>query len=319
MRQEESGKTIAFSSAHRVVQEKSQLCCIIALANLEEGKKVHYIVLEESRFGPERRLKYPLIVERYYADPNRPILPRKLNFPDWLLGVFEKELERYEDEVEEFAKTAFKDLYIYHKSDRFGLPELINAVQYCAGETNLIIIDHVHYFDLDDDNENRALKQIAQQTRRLAIDENTPIVLVAHLRKRDRANDEIAAGLDEFHGSSDLTKVATKVITMAPGRPTADGKFETFFRVAKNRTDSGVSRFLAREIFDPKKGGYEPNSYTIGWANQQRSKGFEGLARDLYPAWAIRAKSDENRPSGSASDGAIRVTSPTLDKRWQND
>lgn len=265
---------------------KTQLCCNIALSNLEDGRQIHYIALEASEFEIERRLKFPLVAERYFGDPDRPTLETKFNYTDWILGKYTEQLAEYEESAIQFFKSAFTGLHLHYKGDKFGVTELIKSVIYCAEKTDLILIDHVHYFDLDDDNENRAIKEIAKTVRNLAIEEQRPIILVAHLRKRDRNNDEICAGLDEFHGTSDLYKIATRVITIGPGKPTEDGGFETFFRIPKNRLDGGVTRFLGREIFNPKVGGYEKNKYKIGWATATRQEGFVAIDRSIYPAWA---------------------------------
>lgn len=264
---------------------KTQLCCNIALANMEDGKKVHYIALEAGEFEIERRLKFPLVMERFYADRDRPRLQR-ITFADWLLGVHLDALKSYEDDADKFFETAFRDLFLFYKQDRFGLSHLTEAVLSCSSDTDLIIVDHVHYFDFDDDNENRAIREIAKTVRTLALEEQKPIILVAHLRKRDRANEDLVAGLEEFHGSSDLYKIATKVITMSPGRPSSDGLFETYFRIPKNRIDGGVTRYSARELFNPKKGGYEKGRYKIGWAEQKRSAGFAEIDESQYPEWA---------------------------------
>lgn len=298
---------------------KTQLCCNIAQANLEDGKTVHYIALEASEYEIERRLKYPFVAERYFADTGRPQLSKKLNYPDWLLGEFSKELKVYEDDVAKFFETAFNRLHLYYKQDRFGLGDLIESVHYCSQETDLIIVDHVHYFDFDDDNENRAMREIAKTVRKLAIDEKKPIVLVAHLRKRDRQNDELVAGMEEFHGSSDLFKIATKVVTVAPGRMTATGDFETFFRIPKNRLDGGATRFLGRELYSPRKGGYEKNCYSLGWANQLRSKGFEGLIGDLYPAWAARVRPSQNGQGGDSNNHVKNHAPPPRHQGWKDD
>jgi len=290
---------------------KTQLCCNIALANLEDGKRIHYIALEAGKFEIERRLKYPLVLERYYGDPQRPQLAAKLNYTDWCLGKF-KELGPYEEQAAIFFDTAFKDLLLYYKKDRFGVAELIETILYCSSDTDLIIIDHVHYFDLDDDNENRAVKEIAKTVRTLAIEEQKPIILVAHLRKRDRQNEEVAAGLDEFHGSSDLYKIATRVITMAPGRMTAGGEFETFFRIPKDRLDGGNTRFLGKELFSPKKGGYEKRKYQIGWANQTRREGFAEIDQSLLPSWARGSYS-----SGHSNSVFQRQPKVLTSQRWQ--
>ncbi len=267
---------------------KTQLCCNIAYANIEDGKTVHYIALEASEFEIERRLKFPLVFERFLADPDRPRLKRKLNYADWLLGLYTEELKPYEQEAAIFFETAFKKLFVYYKQENFGVTDLIREVCLAGEETNLIIVDHVHYFDFDDDNENRAIREIAKTVRSLAIEQQKPIILVAHLRKRDKQNDEIAAGLDEFHGSSDLYKIATKVITVAGGGPDLEGNYKTYFRIPKNRIDGGVTRYLGLELFNPKKGSYERGKYKVGWADQKRREGFGEVGGNYAPDWARR-------------------------------
>lgn len=276
---------------------KTQLCCNIALANLQQGKRVHYIALEASKHEIERRLKYQIVMEKFFADPNRPRLDSKINFPDFLLGVFKQELKTYEEQAIEVFKKQFQNLSLLYKQDKFGVSELIQSVSYCADDTDLILIDHVHYFDYDDDNENRAMKEIAKTVRTLALEQQKPIILVAHLRKRDRFNNELTAGLDEFHGSSDLYKIATKVVTMSPGTITESGSFETFFRIPKNRIDGGVTRFLGRELYSSKKGSYEKGKYKIGWANQTRKNGFAELDASLLPSWAKGCAASRNSDS----------------------
>lgn len=277
---------------------KTQLCCLIAEVNISRGKRVHYVALEASAFEIERRLKFQILAEVFFADPGRPDLGQRLTYADWAMGRFLDELARYERVVNARFEAKFENLFLFDKGDKFGVAEMTEAIIFCAQETDLIIIDHVHYFDFDDDNENRAMKGIAKTVRALALEEQRPIVLVAHLRKRDKMNDELCPGLDEFHGSSDLTKIATKVITFSPGKQTSDGTFETFFRVPKNRNDGGVSRYLAREFFNPKRGAYEAGKYQLGWAEQKRSKGFESLDNSLIPSWAKRLR------AGGAGDSA---------------
>lgn len=291
---------------------KTQLCCNIALANLEDGKKIHYVALEASRFEIERRLKFPLVLERFYADKDRPRLDEKITFTNWLLGKLNAELSRYDDEADKFCETAFRDLNILYKADRFGINDLIEAVVSSSSQTDLMIIDHVHYFDFDDDNENRAIKQIAKTVRTLALEEQKPIILVAHLRKRDRNNEELVPGLDEFHGSSDLYKIATKVITFSPGKLTEDGTYETFFRVPKNRLDGGVTRFIGKEFFSPRKGGYEKGKYQLGWAGRARKEGFVAVEPGLRPSWC---RGDAARWSGANSIPERQPSIPSAFRR----
>jgi archaellum biogenesis ATPase FlaH len=264
---------------------KTALCCNIAEANLEAGKRVHYIALEAEEFEIESRIKYKIVSKLYFEDAERPRLHKKLSFDAWFLGQFAHELKAYEDVASKFFASAYSDLHVFYKSDKFNVSDLIETVVYCAAKTDLIIIDHVHYFDFGDDNENRAMKEIAKTARTLALENGKPIVLVAHLRKRDKFNGERCAGLDEFHGSSDLVKIATKVITLAPGRPVSKCEYETFFRTPKNRTNGSSTRFLGRAIYSSETGRYE-REYRLGWAEQKREDEFTDIGESAQPDWA---------------------------------
>lgn len=264
---------------------KTQLCCNIALANMNDGKKVYYIALEASQFEIERRMKYPLVMERYYADRYRPQLG-KVSYPKWVSGRYVDEMVAYEKSAADFFESAYQDLFLYYKHEKFGLKELVESILVCSSKADLIILDHVHYCDFDGDNENRGIKDLAKTVRDLALQERKPILLVAHLRKADKRNEDLVAGYEEFHGSSDLFKIATKVVTVSPGPMTGEGNFETYFRIPKNRLDMGVARFCAREFFSPKKGGYLNEKYEIGWAEQKRKDGFKTIPSVFHPEWA---------------------------------
>ena len=294
---------------------KTAICCNIALANLLDGKRIHYIALEAAEHEIERRLKYPIVMKKFFDDVNR--IQMKIQFDEWLIGRYLGELANYEVAAAKEFEEKFKNLFMFYKTDDFGLPELIESVAYASSDTDLIIIDHVHYFDFDDDNENRAIKKIAKTTRTLALDEGKPIILVSHLRKRDRGNDEIIAGLEEFMGTSDLYKVATRVITIAPGDFRPDGNYDTYFRIPKNRWNGGVTRFSAKEIYDPRIGGYKSGCYELGKANQFREKGFISLSESDYPDWARKTNTGFS-DSGTTIAGKSKPSNGDRPKVLQN-
>lgn len=279
---------------------KTQFCCNMALSNISKGKRVHYIALEAEQMEIERRLKYQIISRLFFGDPNRPQLESKLSFDRWYLGFFLKELWSYELIAAKEMIEKYQGLFLFYKGEKFGLVDLIEQVTLKSEDTDLIIVDHVHYFDFDDENENRAMKEIAKMVRTLALENKKPIVLVAHLRKKDRGNTELVAGMEEFHGSSDLYKIATKVITFSAGGYTNAGEFETFFRIPKNRLNGAVTRFTGRTFFSAQKGSYE-DSYKLGSAEQSKQAGFKELEPFNYPEWAkgqvVHSSSD---PSGYA-------------------
>lgn len=265
---------------------KTGLCCNIALANMVDGRRVHFMALEAEEFEIERRFKYELIAKTYFSPEYSQfrIPGLRISYEKWLLGDFIEPLMELELQAAKHFEEKYKNFFVFYKQDRFGLPDLIESVVANGSQTDLFIIDHVHYFDLDDDNENRAMKQIAKTVRSLALEQGKPIILVAHLRKRDRANEDLCAGIDEFHGSSDLTKIATKVITVSSGERTSDGSLETFMRIPKDRISGSPSRFTGRLLFDPKRNTYE-EAYKLGRSSLTRKGGFEELHRDYLPDW----------------------------------
>lgn len=261
---------------------KTQTCCNIALANVAAGKRVHYIALEAEYLEIERRIKYQLFAKSFFNDPQRPAID--ISFQNWMLGDFINLCAANEAQAANTFLQKYETLFTYYKADKFDIEDLILTVTECASDTDLIILDHVHYMDFDDDNENRAVKRIAKTARTLALEMGKPIILVSHVRKSDRHSNTLAPGLEEFHGSSDLYKIATKAITIGPGAMRTDGTIETYFRIVKNRFEGSVTRYLGKCFFNSREGNYV-STYEIGDAYQSRDTGFNQLDRHNYPKW----------------------------------
>lgn len=265
---------------------KTQAALMIALANLEEGKRVYFFALEASKAEIENRILYPHVMERYYADSKRPPLG-KIDFSDWVYGDFAGKLDAYEQDAERFCEQAYKSLQTFYKAGEFTVANLMEEVSLCAHEADLIIVDHAHFFSFGDKSETEGLKEIVGVVRQLAQSKQVPFLLVAHMRKRDKLNGDLVPGQEEIHGSSDIFKMATRVVTLSPGKPTPDGKYETFIRICKDRNDSGVNRFIARQFFDPRKRKYD-QEFQLDWAERKRDEGFQLIDQSYYPHWATR-------------------------------
>lgn len=261
---------------------KTQTCCNIARANIEKGKNVHYIALEAEYLEIERRIKYQLFAKYFFADPQRPKVD--ISFQNWMLGDYIENCVAYEAMAAKEFMDKYTTLFTFYKADKFDVNDLIMTVTSCAEETDLIILDHVHYMDLEDDNENKAIKNIAKTARTLSLEMGKPIVLVAHIRKTSKGADYFAPGLEEFHGSSDLYKIATKAITIGPGSINSEGRIETYLRIVKNRFEGSVTRFIGKCFYNSKSGSYE-KTYEIGDAYQSRDVGFRQLSYNIYPTW----------------------------------
>lgn len=261
---------------------KTQTCCNIAKANIELGKKVHYIALEAEFLEIERRIKYQLFAKAFLKDSLRP-KHIHISFQNWMLGDYIDSCTLYEAQAAQDFLDNYSTLFTFYKSVKFDVNDLIMTVLNCSEDTDLIILDHVHYMDYEDD-ENRSIKEIAKTARQLALEHGKPIILVSHMRKSDRHSLTFAPGLEEFHGSSDLYKIATKAVTIGPGAISEDGKIETYFRIVKNRFEGSVTRYIGKCFYNSKEGSYD-NKYEIGDAYQSRADSFKQLDRNIYPAW----------------------------------
>jgi replicative DNA helicase len=263
---------------------KTQFCVNLALANVQQGKRVHYIALEAENLEIERRIKYRLFSKLFFEQKRK--ASHRISFKNWLLGRFAVELADLEAEAAEIFEKEVKGLFTFYKSGSFSVTNFIQMVLYCASETDLIIVDHVHYFDYEDDNENRAVKEIATTARDLALEQGKPIILVAHIRKGDKYSTDKCPQLEDFHGSSDLYKIATVSVTFAPGDNfTSDGKSETFMQVVKERLGGESLRHLACLTYNTREGVYE-KGYRIGPWRQKRDAEFAEHPQGNLPTWA---------------------------------
>lgn len=294
---------------------KTQLATLIAEANVKAGKRVDLFALEASEHEIEQRIKYRIFSSAFFADHARP-RDINLNFPEWLEHGYGLILERYETEAFEKFRDGYAGLFIYNRGSAFDVQTLVQACASVEDRTDLIIIDHAHYFDFEDDNENRALKKIAQTVRHISLDMNKPIVLIGHIRKSDRNSTDAAPGMEEFHGSSDLFKIATKIVTVASGNEVRDGTYETFFRTPKNRIDGTSQSYLGQCFFDPRIGKYA-DGYLLGKADQKRGSVFEELPIHARPRWSS-APAPSDRSNHHANTPRTSVPNYAPKRNWRD-
>lgn len=278
---------------------KTQICTTIAESVIGFGKRVHFFALEADEFEIQQRLAFSHTANLYFGDKGRKRLGRPFVYDEWQESLTDHEgFSELEDEAERYLETAYRNLHTFYKQGEFTVTHLVEKFTSLVGQTDLIILDHVHYFDWANQNDNEAMREIAKTARALVNEFHIPMILVAHLRKRDRNSHELVPGLDEFHGSSDLAKIATKAVTIAGGGPDAQGRgFVTFMRCPKNRHNGGVTRSVAKMIFNPRNGQYG-REYELGPSN---TKEFELYAPGHAPDWYGRTK----RRNGGHGDSGV--------------
>lgn len=255
---------------------KTELATHIAYTNAKNGKRVAYFALEAEEFEIERRLKYKAIANFYFHGLYKTLKVENLNYQDWCDNKF-PQLEKYEDEIwrctlgDVINNIATK----YRTRGDYTVDDFEKDLMEVQSRMDLIIVDHLHYFDFDDVNENRAVKQIVKKIRDLSLISKKPIVLIAHVRKRDKKDTSLMPDLEDFHGTSDIGKIATKAIMIAPNKSFLPSltrtKWSTLFRVVKNRRAGDRKGPIAACLFDITKNAYD-QEYLLGYEEYDKTE-----------------------------------------------
>ena len=263
---------------------KTQFCTNIASINAAKGKRVHMFALEAYQNEIEDRLEFMHVTSLYKK--NNPEDFTRFCYQKWYDGDYDKMFLREINHYIDNKDKLYTSLNTYYKgTDFFDVDLFEQKVFEVAEHTDLIIIDHAHVFDWEETNDNRALKKIAQTCRTVALQIRKPIILVAHLRKSIGKDKELVPGIDEFHGSSDLSKICTVAITIARGDKSSKGIYGTYFRICKNRLVGERILHTGHCWFNTNTNTYR-EEYSVGRLNWKEFK--EYSAADV-PSWARRS------------------------------
>lgn len=230
---------------------KSSLVLDIARHNAKNDKKVALFYLEGGHIEAIQRMKWRDITELYYKERQAHEF-KTMDFRKWVLncGINLTELS---SRVYEKNKDKYKDnLYLYPISEDFKIEELLSSLldfhkladakfgefkKEGVYDLDLIIIDHLQYFSLDKaDNEIVEITKILRACKKITDHHNIPVIMVSHLRKKGK--DRGLPDQEDFYGSSNIPKIASTAITIAPDTSEdclATNIFPTYFRIVKSR------------------------------------------------------------------------------------
>jgi phage/plasmid primase-like uncharacterized protein len=249
---------------------KTQAVANLALANCRAGKNVHYFALEAEKDEIERRLKFKALAALYYGAVDHDGSRRKrrrIRYIEWRAGKLTTVLAPFEAQANRQLAITLRTLKTYYRPKGFFLAsDFARIFASIQNETDLVILDHFHFLDSEDQNENRAAQKAVKLIRDSALVANRPVVVVGHVRKSDPKGLALIPGEEDFRGSGDLSKLATKAIMIAPDHATNTNDptiWSTFLQIVKCRQDSSVCRFVAQTFYDIKSDSYLPQ-YKLG-------------------------------------------------------
>jgi replicative DNA helicase len=265
---------------------KTEMVTQIAINAALQKKKVYLMALESYEGEVDERILYKKAAQRYYADNDR--VPGALDYLYWAHGEQEHLLEKYYKDLEVEIEAIGKYIQVMDRGDAFSVDDLkkifIQASKH--DRVNLIILDHLHFMEIDDDNENRGWKNILKEMNLLIKKYKIPVLCVAHIRKRDRKQKVVAPGMDDVHGSSDIFKQVTKMISIAkaPNDGASKTLWPTYVRTAKVRHGGARDQFIGLINFDISKNEYS-EVYAVGKLSYDETQ-VELLEQKDLPFWA---------------------------------
>lgn len=266
---------------------KTDLALWIATRNARQGKRVHYFALEAEPRELERRAKFQILSELVFGSNHE----RKfeLNYTDWMIGACESIVRQFNAEADAQISSSLFKLQTYYRGRSFTAETLNREVSRVHETTDLIVIDHLHYIDEDaGENEARALGDTVKAIRDVSLLIGKPVILVAHLRKRDRRMKQVIAELDDVHGSSNVVKICTQAIVLERAVQIEAPKWylaPTYVAILKDRR-SGAPGLVAVQMYDRRAKAYRPE-YTLGRINGQQ---WEAIDLNDRPRWAVNHK-----------------------------
>lgn len=273
---------------------KTEMAKMIARAAARRGEDTYFFALEAEKFEIERRIKFPMLCAAYRQD--RPGERIKLRYRAWRLGKLEHLFKDYNATIDAQFKEEYSHLHTFYRDrGEFGLRELDREVLKIHKKAKLIVVDHLHYIDLGEGaDENRDMTKLVMRLRHFALDLGVPVVVVAHLRKKGGGETKsLVPDQEAYHGSSNIIKVATKAIMLAPAGniatadPDVGDASPTFLRVVKDRLGSEAMGHVAVAFYDRETACYR-DKYALGRLNLAETKWTP--IKDEAPDWALGAK-----------------------------
>lgn len=265
---------------------KTEMALAIAIANAQAERRVAYFALEAEPEELERRTKYAWLSRTAHA---RGLTKHSdLSYTDWLLGRCDDVITpEHDQEANQWMLDNLSQLRTFYRGRHFDATNLAQAIDVVFPHVDLIIVDHLHYVDADEDKEeNRALGDTVKRIRDVSLRIGKPIILVAHLRKRDQRARQIVPTLDDFHGSSNITKIATHAIIIERAHSIEAPKWwlsPTFMHVDKDRR-AGKTGLVALTWFNKLTKTYD-DAYTLGRLIKGGTE-WEQLKVADQPRWA---------------------------------
>jgi hypothetical protein len=215
------------------------------------GKNVYFFALEAEEGEIERRRKFCHIMELYHRDGGT----EPASYQEWRMSKLPF-LFDYENKASAMMER-YATFHTYYRQREFTLQMFENLFAELEGKADAVLLDHCQMFHIEGENENKGISDIMLKIKDMSQILRIPVILVSHLKKISKKEKTLLFDISDFHGSSNLSKIATRVVALANGgiEPTT-GHTITYLKILKNRLGSERTHFVGKTLYDTKKNAY---------------------------------------------------------------
>lgn len=270
---------------------KTTLVSNMAVENSMRGKKVAFIRLEGDMYDFADTEKWKIIYEdiyKMYRDEEIKELP---DYQSYRLNNIPG-IESLEEEANKDVMARVRNVFLFDKINNKSLSRdtIKDVLSNIKDKFDLIIIDHLHYFEIVDERQQyREQMEAVKIINDFVDDIGTPVILVSHVRKRDSRAAKQLLKMEDIQGSSDIFKIAHTVLMMSPYYEEYDDDekiYPTLFYSPKSRYGASTTS-IGIKTFDGK--------------SKQYIKGYEEARHVLYKGeWRLERQTD--RPKKYATN-----------------
>lgn len=263
---------------------KTHIATVMAESSARQGRRVGFFALEAHRTEIEQRMLYREMIAICREIHDKP--------PAWGYSAYIYDPLPWTPLATEAARRLTGALQgrlrTHYGGSEFSPQDIHRHFQALRDQVDLIILDHLHFLNLDSGKENSQMKHALKAIRDSALEMEVPIIVVAHLRKSDGRSKALLPSIDDIHGSSDISKIATKAVVLAPGHTlnrTEPWLAPTLMQVTKDRI-GGTQSFAARVEFNMRTQCYEPGYKVVKLKDANTE--LVPVKESNLPTWARR-------------------------------
>lgn len=194
---------------------KTQFANDMAFYNVGLKKHVYLFSLEGDRYDVIKREWYRRAIAEVRKDELEKGEPKDFDLSyDSFITNIHPEWIPYRAAVKQQLKDDIREhLHIFKRKSVVSVDDICEALETVDEKIDLVVVDHLHYFELMTSNEYTEITEILKKIRELVARLRVPVILVSHLRQKHR--DRIVPGNEDFHGTSNIPKQADTCIILS--------------------------------------------------------------------------------------------------------